>query len=129
MTITITKQTIENGERNVVVKAILIGTSGSDVTDTLLIDASDYGTDFTDLKIMKIQAHLNGFSVMLEWDASTNVDALSIPGDEWVNYNFFAEGGLPNNAGSGKTGDIDIDTSGLGSGETGSIVLWLRKKS
>jgi hypothetical protein len=127
MTIFITKQTIVDGERNLVVKTILIGDNGSDVTDTLLIDASDYSGSFTDLKIMKIQAHLNGFSLMLEWDANTNVDALSIPGDEWVNYNFFAEGGLPNNAGTGKTGDIDIDTSGMGTGEAGSIVFWLRK--
>ena len=127
MTILISKQTIVNGERNVVVKTILIGDNGADVTDTKLIDASDYGTNFTDLKIMKIQAHLNGFSLMLEWDASTNVDALSIPGDEWVNYDFFDIGGLPNNSGSGKTGDIDIDTSGMGAAEAGSIVFWLRK--
>jgi hypothetical protein len=127
MTITITKQTIVDGERNVVVKAILIGADGSDVTDTLLIDASDYSGSFTDLKIMKIQAHLDGFRVMLEWDATTNVDAISIPGDEWVNYDFFDFGGLPNNAGTGKTGDILIDTLGMAATEEGTIVLWMRK--
>jgi hypothetical protein len=127
MTITITKQTIVDGERNVVVKAILIGGDGSDVTDTLLIDASDYSGTFTDLKIMKVQAHLDGFRVMLEWDANTNVDALSIPGDEWVNYDFFDFGGLPNNAGTGKTGDIDIDTLGMAATEAGTIVIWMRK--
>ena len=127
MTITITKQTIHDAERNLVVKAILIGGDGSDVSNELLINASDYSGSFTDLKIMKIQAHLNGFSVMLEWDASTNVDALSIPGDEWVNYDFFDIGGLPNNAGTGKTGDIDIDTVGMGANEEGSIILWMQK--
>lgn len=127
MTITITRQTIHDGERNLVVKAILIGGDGVDVTDTSLIDASTYSGAPTDLKIMKIKAHLNGFSVMLEWDATTNVDTLSIPGDEWVNYDFFDIGGLPNNAGAGKTGDILIDTTGMGAGEEGSIVLWMRK--
>lgn len=127
MTITITRQTIEDGERNLVVKVILIGGNGVDVTDELLIDASSFSGAPTDLKIHKIQAHLDGFSLMLEWNADTNVDALSIPGDEWVNYDFESIGGLHNNAGTGKNGDILIDTSGLGAGEEGSIVLWLRK--
>ena len=127
MTITITRQTIHDGERNLVVKAILIGGDGVDVTDTSLIDASTFSGAPTDLRIMKVQAHLNGYSVMLEWDATTNVDVLSVPGDEWVNYDFMDIGGLPNNAGVGKTGDILIDTLGMGAGEEGSIVLWLRK--
>lgn len=124
---TLTKQTLQDGERNLVVKCVIVGDGvEGDWSDQLLIDASTYTGAPSDLKIMKIWASLAGFSAMLEWDATTNVDIVSIPADDEVNRDFKEIGGLVNNAGTGKTGDILIDTTGLGA-EEGSIVLWMRK--
>lgn len=65
--------------------------------------------------------------VNIEFDASTNVLAIPLPadstGDEY--YDLFS--GIPNNAGSGKTGDIDFTTVGHSDGDAYSIILVLNK--
>ena len=65
--------------------------------------------------------------VNIEFDASTNVLAMPLPadstGDEY--YDLFT--GIPNNAGSGVTGDIDFTTVGHSSGDAYSIILYLTK--
>ena len=64
----------------------------------------------------------------MEFDASTNVLLTHIPadatGDEYYD-NFTA---IPNNAGSGKTGDIDFTTVGHSSGDSYSIILEMIKR-
>jgi hypothetical protein len=66
--------------------------------------------------------------VNIEFDASTNVLITGLPsdstGDEYYSDVFT---GIPNNAGSGKTGDIDFTTVGHSSGDTYSIILELVK--
>lgn len=123
----ITRQTLVDGEVNLVVKATIVGDGvAGDYSDELLIDLSTYTGSASTVKIMRLKAALNGFSATLEWDATTNVDAYSIPADESVYLDFRSEGGLINNAGTGVTGDILIDTSGLGA-EEGTIILYMRK--
>ena len=65
--------------------------------------------------------------VDIEFDASTNVLAIPLPadstGDEY--YDLFT--GIPNNAGSGVTGDIDFTTVGHSNGDAYSIILVLNK--
>jgi hypothetical protein len=65
--------------------------------------------------------------VDIEFDASTNVLAVPLPadstGDEY--YDLFT--GIPNNAGSGKTGDLDFTTVGHSDGDAYSIILVLTK--
>jgi hypothetical protein len=65
--------------------------------------------------------------VNIEFDASTNVLAMPLPadstGDEY--YDLFT--GIPNNAGSGVTGDIDFTTVGHSDGDAYSIILVLTK--
>jgi hypothetical protein len=65
--------------------------------------------------------------VNIEFDASTNVLAMPLPadstGDEY--YDLFT--GIPNNAGSGVTGDIDFTTVGHSDGDSYSIILVLTK--
>ena len=65
--------------------------------------------------------------VNIEFDATTNVLAIPLPadstGDEY--YDIFS--GIPNNAGSGVTGDIDFTTVSHSSGDAYSIILVLNK--
>ena len=67
--------------------------------------------------------------VNIEFDASTNVLITGLPadstGDEYYSDVFT---GIPNNAGSGVTGDIDFTTVGHSSGNTYSIILELVKE-
>ena len=127
MAITVVGQTIHNGSRNLVRKFTFAGTTG-DVTVLSLVDASAFSA--TNLKIMKIHASLSGFSAALVWDATANVDAVGLAeGETTVDYTDI--GGLPNNGGTGVTGDILIRTDGYtaAAGEDNGYIILSMKKS
>lgn len=126
---TITKQTLNDGERNLVVKVTIAGEgSGSDEASTVLIDSSTFSGAPTNLRLDRIEANLIGFSATLEWDADANVDMIHIPADEPFREDYRAFGGLQNAGGTGVTGDINITTTGLTvAADLGHMTLWLRK--
>jgi len=65
--------------------------------------------------------------IRLFWDATADVDILPIAGRGTMNFKGF--GGLLNNAGSGKTGKIQLSTNGWTTGtEVFSVVLRLVKQ-
>ena len=74
------------------------------------------GESCTSVSIARIYWACVGMRVNIEFDASTNVLAMPLPadstGDEY--YDLFS--GIPNNAGSGVTGDIDFTTV---------VLIWL----
>ena len=128
---TIATQTIVDGSKCLVVKIDILGDGSGEETDTVLIDASSFTPAFTNNRLCGIYGALNGFTARLFWDADTNVPMLTLP-----DYDFeltceqsLKWGGIPNNAGTGKTGDILITTNGLGNGDSGTIIFSLRKKS
>ena len=126
----ITKQTIIDGSKNLVVKIHIEGDGSGEETNTVLIDASSYSPAFTDETLVGIHATLSGFTADLHWDATANVPLINIPDFE---YNLNGKqigwfGGLPNNAGAGKTGDILMTTIGLGANDHGTIILEIKKK-
>ncbi len=129
--IAVTKQTLLDGPRNLVVKVHLVG-DGTDMASVLVINASDYSNPTpgvgASLKIMRIWYSLSTFDVELEWDASSNVDIITLAGGTTDTLDFRSIGGLINNAGSGVTGDIDFTTTGNTTTEDGTIILWMKKR-
>ena len=126
----IVKQTIVDGSRNLVVKIHIEGDGSGDETATVLIDASSYTPASTDIKITGIHSALTGFTADLLWDATANVSILNIPDYEYnLDTGIRHFGGFPNNAGTGKTGDILITTIGLGAGDHGTITLEMKKRN
>ena len=125
---TITKQTLLNGPRNLVVKINISGDGSGEESATSLIDVSAY--DASEVVIESIKAALNGFVMELLWDATANVPIVEIPDYEYNlnGHQIGSAGGLWNNAGTGKTGDILFSTTGLGAGDKGSVILKMRKK-
>ena len=129
---TVTSQTIQDGER----LAILKFTNESDGTgessvkkvDVSALKADSKGRACSSVAIARIHWFCRGMGVDIEFDASTNVLLTHIPadatGDEYYD-NFTA---IPNNAGSGKTGDIDFTTVGHSSGDSYMIILEMIKK-
>lgn len=128
---TVDIQTIEDGERNVVVKVYLAsdGASG-ELTDQVLVDFSTLSGLKTDLKLMKVEGQLTGFDATLEWDATADAPIIGLYASAGAFVHCFKEfGGIPNNAGAGKTGDLTITTSGFAAaGDAGFICLHCRKK-
>jgi len=124
---TITRRVILNGSRNYIVEFIVTGDGSGEETGTRVNETSgDMGTDN---KIVGINYVLNGFSAKLLFDATTDVHAWGMDADkqEMVKFNKVGNG-LVNNAGAGKTGDVLITTAGLGAGDHGSIILYVKKK-
>jgi|TARA_R100001082_G_scaffold76353_1_gene44389 hypothetical protein len=128
---TVTSQTIQDGERVAVLKFTNVsdGTGESAVkkVDVSALTTNSAGESCTSVSIARIYWACVGMRVNIEFDASTNVLAMPLPadstGDEY--YDLFS--GIPNNAGSGVTGDIDFTTVGHSSGDAYSIILVLNK--
>ena len=128
---TVTSQTIQDGDKIAVLKF----TNASDGTgesavkkvDVSALNANSLGQSCTSVTISRIYWACVGMRVNIEFDASTNVLAMPLPadstGDEY--YDLFT--GIPNNAGSGVTGDIDFTTVGHSDGDAYSIILVLNK--
>ena len=128
---TVTSQTIQDGDKIAVLKF----TNASDGTgesavkkvDVSALSANSLGQSCTSVTISRIYWACVGMRVNIEFDASTNVLAIPLPadstGDEY--YDLFT--GIPNNAGSGVTGDIDFTTVGHSDGDAYSIILVLNK--
>lgn len=123
----ITKQTIIDGSRKLVVKVHIYGDGTGEETDTVLIDASTYSPASTDLKIVEIQSNLAGFAVHLIWNANVNLDAFTLDSGD-ANHDFSCFAGLKNNSGVGKNGDILFSTIGLVATNEGTIILTLEKR-
>jgi hypothetical protein len=123
--------TIQDGERVAVLKFTNVsdGTGESAVkkVDVSALSTNSAGESCTSVSIARIYWACVGMRVNIEFDASTNVLAMPLPadstGDEY--YDLFS--GIPNNAGSGVTGDIDFTTVGHSSGDAYSIILVLNK--
>ena len=128
---TVTSQTIQDGERVAVLKFTneSDGTGESSVkkVDVSALTTNSKGESCTSVSIARIYWSCVGMRVNIEFDASTNVLAMPLPadstGDEY--YDLFS--GIPNNAGSGVTGDIDFTTVGHSSGDAYAIILVLNK--
>jgi hypothetical protein len=127
----VTSQTIQDGQKIAVLKFTNVsdGTGESAVkkVDVSALQANNSGDACTSVSVARIYWATRGMGVNLEFDASTNVLLTGLPadstGDEY--YDLFT--GIPNNAGSGVTGDIDFTTVSHSSGDTYSIILVLNK--
>lgn len=123
----VTTQTILDGERLVIQKFTNIsdGTGESAVVkvDVSTLSADTYGHACNGVKINKIWAQTYGMAVDILWDADTNVVADTIPADVMYKMCFSDFGGIPNNSGTGKTGDVLFTTIGAASGDRYTIIL------
>ena len=128
----VTSQTIQDGEKTAIVKFTNVsdGTGESAVkkVDVSALANNSAGQACTSVSVSRIYWATVGMSVKLEFDATSNVLLVHLPadstGDEYYDDRF---SGIPNNAGSGVTGDIDFTTVGHSSGDAYSIILVLNK--
>ena len=128
---TVTSQTIQDGNKTAVLKF----TNESDGTgeasvkkvDVSAFAADSQGNDCTSVSIARIYWACRGMGVDIEFDASTNVLAVPLPADSTGDEYYDLFGSIPNNAGSGVTGDIDFTTVSASSGDAYSIILVLHK--
>lgn len=125
----VTSQTIIDGERKVVMKFTNLsdGTGESAVTkvDVSALQANKLGQACSRVTIEKVHYSVSGMVATLLWDATADVRIMDLQGDGVFCMEQF--GGIPNNAGAGVTGDVQLTTTGHSSGDTYTIILEMVK--
>ena len=127
------KHVIEDGPRDYVVALTLAcdGSSGEISADTLvevsaLAEVSP-GKACTAVKLVAVQWSLSGADLKLSWDATAAVLFLVLSG-AYGKLCFERFGGIANNSGGGKTGDVLFSTSGFTAAtDLGTAVFHFRK--
>lgn len=125
MAITVTKQNLVDGETLGVVKLHLVSGAATDVTNQSLLDVSTLNGAPAKIKIMALNTVASDMDIDLHWDATANVDIITVPTGE--NYfDFTRYGGLNNNAGAGVTGDILFSSRGAAADSEATIIIEYR---
>ena len=127
-----TVQIIQEGPRNAIVKiAGILDTSNLSSTIAVSIPTLTQGGSQLPPNQVRID-HIDysitdQLEIQLQWDATTPVAIMPLAGRGRMSFSNF--GGLQNNAGAGKTGNILILTTGWTSGtQTFSVILEMVKQ-
>jgi hypothetical protein len=127
----VTSTTIVDSDRLAVIQLTNTsdGTGEAAVTkvDVSALSPSSNGQACTGVRLAKIVYSTFGMSVKLLWDATTDTVCWDLNADYTTDEDFTEFSGIVNTAGSGKTGDINLTTTGHGAGDSYVIVLTLIK--
>lgn len=126
----VTSQILVDGTQRAVFKFTNISDGGGEAA-VVKIDVSALspfqGEPCTGVSIQRVDVITVGMGLDMLWDASTDVLALSFGSDDFVSLDFSRFGGITNNAGSGKTGDLSFTTIGAASGDRYTVVIEVLK--
>ena len=119
-----TTQTLTDSDFEVVTKTTITGTNG---TATKVVDVSALNGAATDPRVSIVSCWWTLSSQTdIEWNATTNVVALSLNGSGNYNAGGLALPSIANNSGTGIDGDIYFEND---SACVGTIILKMRKVS
>ena len=126
---TVTSTTVLDGDKDFIVQLTNVSDSTGESAVTK-VDVSGLtarnsdGAACTGVKLFRVYYSILGFTkIGLLWDATTDTLCMELnPSADGV-LDFSPFGGLQNTSGSGKTGDINLTTTGASSGDSYMIVL------
>ena len=128
---TVASQTLADGPKTAVLKLTNIsdGSGESAVTkvDVSALQPSADGDTCTGVTIERIWWQCIGMKVQILWDATSDLFCIELGENQSGDHDYMKFGGLTNNAGSGKTGDVKFTTVGHTDGDTYTVILYLRK--
>jgi hypothetical protein len=123
----VASQTIQDGERLAILKFTNIsdGTGEAAVVkvDVSTLEPDHLGHACTGVKINKIWAQTQGMGIDILWVADANVVIETVPQNAMYKMKYDEFGGLPNNAGTGKTGDVAFTTVGHTAADRYTVIL------
>tara|TARA_R100000908_G_scaffold54883_1_gene30149 strand:- start:994 stop:1401 length:408 start_codon:yes stop_codon:yes gene_type:complete len=128
----VTSQTIQDGAKVAILKFTNVS-DGTGEAAVVKVDVSALGSDpltgkaCTAVVVSRIQFVTYKMDVKIEFDATTNTLIAYLPENYSDDLDYRDFSGIPNNAGSGKTGDIVFTTTGAASGDAYSIVMTVNK--
>ena len=128
---TVTSQTIQDGERKAVLKFTNIsdGTGESAVTkiDVSALTSNNAGKACSEVAIAKIWGQCVGMGVELLNDATTDTLIIGLSPDSNGFHDYSDFSGIPNDSGSGKTGDVKFTTIGASNTDTYTVIVEVLK--
>jgi hypothetical protein len=126
----VTSQTLLDGTQRAVFKFTNIS-DGTGESGVVKIDVSALnsfqGEPCTGVSIQKIDVITAGMGLNMLWDATTDVVAMTFGEADFVSLDFSRFGGITNNAGTGKTGDLLFTTVGAANGDRYTVVIEVLK--
>jgi len=128
----VTSQTLIDGPNKAVMKFTNVsdGTGESAVVkvDVSALSASADGDTCSEVVIERIWWQCIGMKVKILFDATSDQFCIELGENQSGDHDYSSFGGLTNNAGAGKTGDVSFTTVGHTSGDTYTVILYMRKK-
>lgn len=122
----VTTQILVDGTQRAVFKFTNISDGGGE-SGVVKIDVSALssfqGEPCTSVSIQRVDVITSGMGINMLWDATTDVIALTFGDADFVSLDFSRFGGITNNAGTGKTGDLLFTTVGAASGDRYTVVI------
>ena len=129
---TVASQTIIDGPKTVVLKLTNVSDGGGEAAvvkvDVSALTSLPNGTACTGVVIERIWWQCIGMKVQLLWDATTNLFCIELGENQSGSHDYTVFGGLSNNSGSGKTGDLLFTTVGHTAADTYTVLLYMRKE-
>ena len=129
---TVATQILSDGPKFTVLKLTNVsdGTGETAVVkvDVSTLELSADGDACTDVVIERIWWQCIGMKVQILWNASTNLFCIELGENQSGMHDYTVFGGLTNNSGGGKNGDVLFTTVGHTSADTYTVILYLRKK-
>ena len=126
----VTTQILMDGAQRAVFKFTNIS-DGTGEAGVVKIDVSALtsfqGEPCTGVSIQKIDVITAGMGLNLLWDATVDTLAMTFGEADFVSLDFSRFGGITNNAGTGKTGDLLFTTVGAASGDRYTVVMEVLK--
>lgn len=126
----VTTQILMDGAQRAVFKFTNIS-DGTGEAGVVKIDVSALtpfqGEPCTGVSIQRVDVITSGMGINMLWDATTDVIALTFGDADFVSLDFSRFGGITNNAGTGKTGDLLFTTIGASSGDRYTVVIEVLK--
>ena len=115
--------------------AVMLFTNVSDGTGESLVTkvnvanlaVNALGQACTGVSVQKIHTACHGMEFRLFWDATTDVIFFASAQNNQFTFDFTSFGGLRNNSGAGKTGNILLSTFDQSLGDTYTLVLEMTK--
>ena len=127
----VTTQTLMDGERLAIMKFTNIsdGTGETAVTKVNVANLAPNGAGkaCTGVTVNKITSVCHGMEVRMLWDATTDVPFFLAAVNTNYENDFSKIGGITNNSGTGKNGNILFTTSDATAGDTYTVVLEMVK--
>ena len=130
---TVSTQIIQDGSKQAIIKVTAV-VGNTDVVTSTMVDVSSLSVDpvsrrpCTGAVLAKLVYVGVGVGVKLEWDATANVLIFDLPVNWTEEYDFSDFTGIPNNSGTGKTGDIVATTVAPSAGDTYTFIFTVNKQ-